>query len=222
MSPKVDPNTPHAPRVGTLVPSDRAELLADLDWYDVLVAADLSATDLAGLNVRGARGSSALFVGADLGRVRVIDAIFDSCDLSGARFDDSALTRVEFRDCRLSGVQFNAARIGDVRFVGCRLDGASFRMLRGERIWFEDCILTEAEFCAAELTSARFERCNLTGTDFSQARIPDASLIGSILDGMRGVTGLQRPVIDATQVVSFAYSLMAVHGVVVLGQGGDE
>lgn len=222
MSPRVDPNSPHAPRLGTLLPLDRADLLADLDWYDVLVAADLSGTDLGGLNVRCARGASALFVGADLQRVRVIDAVFESCDLSGARIDDSALTRVEFRDCRLSGVQFNATRFTDVRFVDCRLDGAGFRMAHGNRVWFEGCILKDAEFSASELTAARFERCELTGVDFSQARIPDAPLLGSVLDSLRGVGGLQRPIIDATQVVSFAYSLMALHGVVVLGQGDDE
>jgi uncharacterized protein YjbI with pentapeptide repeats len=222
VSPRIDPNTPHAPRLGTLLPSDRADLLADLDWYEVLVAEDLSGTALGGLNVRGARGASALFVGADLQRSRLIDAVFESCDLSGASFDESALTRVEFRDCRLSGVQFNAGRFADVRFAGCRLDGASFRMAQGNRVWFEDCILKDSEFSASELTAARFERCELTGADFSQARIPDAPLLGSILDGLRGVGGLQRPIIDATQVVSFAYSLMTLHGVVVLGQGDDE
>ena len=114
-------------------------------------------------------------------------------------------------------MQFNASRANDVRFVGCRLDGASYRMVHGERVWFEDCILTEAEFCAAELTRVRFERCDLTAADFSQARIPDADLRGSIVEGLRGVGGLQRPIIDAAQVVPFAYSLMAVHGVVIRG-----
>ena len=217
-----DAGSPRAPRLGGLATATRDELLAELDWYDVSVTCELSGAPLCQLQVRGARFSSVPLVSSDLQGARLIDAAFDGCDLSGARFDEAALTRCEFRDCRLSGVQFNAARANDVRFVGCRLDGASFRMVHGERVWFEDCILTEAEFCAAELTRVRFERCDLTAADFSQARIPDADLRGSIVEGLRGVGGLQRPIIDAAQVVPFAYSLMALHGVVIRTEGDDE
>ena len=209
------PGTPRAPRLGVLAEPDRVDLLAELDWLDVSVAHDLSGTDLGEVRMQGIRFASAQLVAANLQRGRTIDTVFDGCDLSGARFDDGALTRVEFRDCRLSGAQFNAARMNDVRFTGCRLDGASFRMVHGERVWFEGSVLTEAEFCAAELVRARFDHCDLTAADFSQARIADAPLHGSILEGVRGVTGLQRPIIDATQVGPFAYSLMAVHGVVI-------
>ena len=216
------PGTPRAPRLGVLAEPDRVDLLAELDWLDVSVAHDLSGTDLGEVRMQGIRFASAQLVAANLQRGRTIDTVFDGCDLSGARFDDGALTRVEFRDCRLSGVQFNASRLNDLRFVGCRLDGASFRMAHGERVWFEHCVLTEAEFTATEVVGARFEHCDLTAADFSQARIGDASLLGSVVDGLRGVTGLQRPIIDATQVVPFAYSLMAVHGVVIRTEGDDE
>ena len=213
---------PRAPRIGSVHESTRAALLADLDWQDVSVVDELSHCDLGQLHAQGVRCASAAFVAADLQQARCIDTVFEGCDLSGARFDDGALTRVEFRDCRLSGVQFNASRLNDLRFVGCRLDGASFRMAHGERVWFEHCVLTEAEFTATEVVGARFEHCDLTAADFSQARIGDASLLGSVVDGLRGVTGLQRPIIDATQVVPFAYSLMAVHGVVIRTEGDDE
>lgn len=222
MSKAAASQTPRAPRLGNLQAATRVELLAELDWQDVLVVDELSGCDLGQLHAQGVRCESAAFVGADLQQARCIDTVFERCDLSGARFDDGALTRVEFRDCRLSGVQFNAARLNDLRFVGCRLDGASFRMAHGERVWFAECVLTEAEFTATEVVSARFEHCDLTAADFSQARIGDASLLGSVVEGLRGVAGLQRPVIDATQVVPFAYSLMALHGVVIRTEGDDE
>ena len=213
---------PRAPRIDSVQDATRAELIADLDWQNASVSEDLSNCDLGQLRTQAARCASATFVGADLQQARLIDTLFDGCDLSGARLDDTALTRVEFRDCRLSGVQFNASRLNDVRFVGCRLDGASFRMAHGERVWFEQCVLTEVEFTATEIVGTRFEHCDLTAADFSQARIGDASLIGSVVAGLRGVSGLQRPIIDASQVVSFAYSLMAVHGVVIRTEGDDE
>ena len=209
------PEVPRPPRLGGLLAADHADLLRDLDWADVDVRGDFAGVCLGQLQVQGARVTSSKFVGADLQRARIIDAVIDGSDLSGARIDEAALTRVEFRDCRLSGAQFNASRLTDMRFTGCRLDGASFRMVRGDRVWFEDCVLTEAELYAAELSAARFERCELGRADFSQARIPDARLVGSTLDDIRGIGGLQRPVIDATQVVQLAYALMAVHGVVI-------
>jgi hypothetical protein len=113
--------------------------------------------------------------------------------------------------------------LNDVRFVGCRLDGASFRMVHGERVWFEDCILTEAEFCAAEFdpravrTLRSHRRRLLTGPH--PRRVTCAV---PIVEGLRGVGGLQRPIIDAAQVVPFAYSLMAVHGVVIRTEGDEE
>ena len=222
MSRAAPSHEPRAPRIGSVQEMARADLLTDLDWQDVSVVDDLSNCDLGQLHAQGVRCVSATFVGADLQQARLIDSVFEGCDLSGARFDDGALTRVEFRGCRLSGVQFNASRVNDLRFVGCRLDGASFRMAHGERVWFEQCVLTEAEFTATEVVGARFDHCDLTAADFSQARIGDASLAGSVLEGLRGVGGLQRPVIDATQVVPFAYSLMAMHGVVITTEGDDE
>jgi uncharacterized protein YjbI with pentapeptide repeats len=199
----------------------RDVLLDDPEWDEITVAHDLAGADLEQVQMRAVRCTSAQFTGADLQRARMVDVVFERCELSGVRFDESSLTRVEFRDCRMSGTQFNACRMADVRVIGCRLDGSSFRMATGERVWFVDSVLARAELRAAELKWARFERCELEGADFTQARIPDASLHGSRLDGLRGVDGLQRPVIEAAQVMSLAWSLLAVHGVVVEGLDDD-
>lgn len=221
MKPQADPNAPHPPRPGVVSPTARNELLTDLDWYDVSVTDDLSGASLGQVQIRSAQLTSALLVGTDLQAARIIDATFDGCDLSGARLDEASLTRVAFRDCRLSGVQLSAARLHDVRFIGCRLDGASFRMAEGKRVCFEECVLTEAEFSAAQLDRCRFLGCDLTSAEFSQARIPDAALLGSTVEGLRGVSGLQRPIIDVAQVMPFALSLLALHGVVIQRQDDD-
>jgi uncharacterized protein YjbI with pentapeptide repeats len=210
-----DNTPPREPRLDDLAMFERHQLLADLDWDGVSLQHDFSGCDLGHLHVRGAHCSSSHFVAADLQDARLIDVVLDGCDLSGARLDEAALTRVRFQDCRLSGVQFNAAHLSDVRFVNCRLDGASFRMTRGKRVWFEQSLLSEAEFTAAELAHVRFDHCDLTTADFSQARIPDARLHGSVVDDLRGVAGLQRPVIDGTQAVPFGLLLLGVQGVVI-------
>ena len=216
---------PRAPRVGVVGVVGAAalsEMLADLEWSDVKITHDLSGAHLERMSMQRVRCTSAQFVGADLQQARLVDSLFQDCDLAGVRIDEASLQRVEFRNCRMSGAQFNATRLHDARFEGCRLDGASFRMVRGERVAFDECTLTDAEFYAAELADARFEHCDLTTTDFSQARIPDASLSGSMVEGLRGVGGLQRPIIDASQVVPFAFSLMTLYGVVVRADEDDE
>lgn len=214
--------TPHPPRLGTLAEAVSDDLLTDHDWYDVAITGDFAGAELDQLTMQCARGASAQFTGAAMERARLIDVVFEQCELSGTRLEEASLTRVEFRDCRLSGAQFSAGGLTDVRFVNCRLDGSSFRMTHGDRVWFEGCVLTEAELYGAELTAARFDRCDLTGADFSHARIPDASLRGSQLHGLRGIGGLQRPVIDEAQVLPLAYSLMTVHGVVIHQEDDDQ
>lgn len=209
------PTQLRAPRLGAVAPMERSDLLANPDWQDVEITHDLSAESLDQVSLRSVRCVDSQFVGTDLRGARIVDTAFERCDLAGARIDEATLTRVEFRECRMSGVQFNASRLGDVRFVGCRLDGANFRMVVGDRLWFEDCDLVGAEFFAAQVAGARFDGCRLTGTDFAQARIPDPSLVGSVVDGIRGIDGLQRPVIDQSQVLPLAFVLMTVHGVVI-------
>lgn len=215
MNRAADNTAPREPRLDDLASFERHQLLADLDWDGVSVQHDFSGCDMGGLHVRGARCVASHFVAAELQQARLIDVVFERCDLSGARLDEATLTRVRFQDCRLSGVQLGAAHLTDVRFVNCRLDGASFRMLRGRRIRYESSLLPEAEFADSELSFVHFEHCDLTGTDFSQARIPDAHLHGSVLDSLRGIQGLQRPVIDSAQTVPFALQLLSMHGVVV-------
>ena len=84
-----------------------------------------------------------------------------------------------------------------------------------------ECDLRNAEFVGAELTGVRFDGCDLTGADFDKARIPDARLHGSTVDGIRGAGGLIRPVIEPDQVLPFSLSLFALHGVVVDHPGDD-
>jgi hypothetical protein len=42
------------------------------------------------------------------------------------------------------------------------------------------------------------------------------------VDGIRGVDGLQRPVIDSEQAIPLAWVMLALHGVVIDDEGDDE
>jgi uncharacterized protein YjbI with pentapeptide repeats len=212
---------PVAPRIDAVSMIERAALLADLEWHELAITHDLSDEVLERVEMRATRCTSSPFTGADLRGSRLVDVQFVHCECSGARFDDGSATRVEFRDCRMSGALFNAGRWADVRFVDCRIDGADFRMLNAERVWFERCNLGLAEFRSAAVAGARFIDCDLSGADFSQARIADARLHGSRLDGIRGVDGLQRPIITSEQAIPLAWAVLGALGVVIDDEGDD-
>jgi uncharacterized protein YjbI with pentapeptide repeats len=211
---------PSPPRILSVAPAGRDDLLADPDWFDVEVSHDFVGEQLDEAQLRGSRCTSSMFTSASFRKARFVDTVFDQCEFSGAQLDETGASRVEFRNCRMSGVQLNASKWKDVVFVGCRLDGANFRMFTGERIWFDDCVLRQADFRASTMEFARFGDCDLTGADFAQARIADASLRGSTLDDLRGLDGLIRPVIGTDQVMTFATLLLTLHGVVVGDEGG--
>lgn len=201
--------------MGDVRPATVEVLLDDPDWYEQLVAGDLTELRCEGLDVRRCHLKDAQLTGSHLGRARFVDCVVEDCELSGVHLDDAALTRVSFLRCRLSGAVFSAARWSDVTFTDCRLDGASLRMVQAEHSRFHECILHQADLTGLVLAHGRFTDCDLTAADFSAARVTDADLRGSRLDGMRGIAGLQRPVLDPEQAVPFSMALMDLHGVVV-------
>lgn len=206
---------PHAPRLGEVRPASVAALLDDPDWYELRVSGDLAATRCPGLDVRRSHFVGAELTGSHLSGARLVDCVVEDSEFSGVHLDDAALTRVAFVRCRLSGVVFSAARWQDVTFTDCRLDGASLRMVRAEHSRFTECVLRGGDLYGMVLAHGAFTDCDLTEADFSAARVSDPDLRGSRLDGLRGIAGLQRPVLDPEQAVPFSAALMDLHGVVV-------
>jgi len=58
------------------------------------------------------------------------DAVFNRCDLRGARFTGATLVGVCFAGCDLSGADFSAAQFERVSFSNCPLAGSDWRALR--------------------------------------------------------------------------------------------
>ncbi len=144
-----------------------------------------------------------------LNHARIRDVVFEQCDLSAVRLHDAVLTRVEFRNCRLSGVQMPMAGVRDVQFSDCKMDGANFRMSTLDRVRFRSCMLPSADFHASKCSMVAMFDCELTGADFSKAAARGTRLHGSVVDGLKGADALVGAVIDSTQVIPFALSLVA-------------
>jgi uncharacterized protein YjbI with pentapeptide repeats len=201
---------PTAPRLpAELSRSDITELDHDLEWSECLVTGDHANQAGEDIVITACRFEQARFTGATLERVRLTDALFEGCELSGTMIEEASFDRVEFRNCRMSGVVLTQSRLRDVRFVGCRLDDASLRMLTAERLAFEDCELARADLYASKLGAPRIFDCNLEGADLSKADLKGARLHGSTLDHVKAAPQLAGAVIDSAQLVPVGLQLLA-------------
>ena len=155
----------------------------------------------------------AQLIGAASSRLRATDVFIESSDLSGSDFDESTFTRVVFHECRLSGALFTRCELQDVRFSSCRLNQANFAMSEASTVMFEDNDLREADFYAAGLDGTRFFDCNLSGAQFSKARTTGARFHGSTLSELKGGLALAGAVIESSQVLPVALSVLADLGI---------
>ncbi len=96
------------------------------------------------------------FVGADLGRIRLVDVVVEGTDLSGADMQEASFTRVAFRGCRMSGALIARGHMQDVSFSDSKPDGVNFRMCEDDPVVFDRVNLRGGDFYAAHLMSARF------------------------------------------------------------------
>jgi uncharacterized protein YjbI with pentapeptide repeats len=199
-----------APQVGAHLSSSADDfLIDDADMTGVRLTGDHGGRTASLVQLAGCRVEGAQLVGTHLVGSRLVDCVVVGCDLSGLVLEDSACTRVEFRDCRLSGLQAASCRFADVGFLRCRLDGANFRMTTWERAEFHDCDLVDADFYAATLPASRFIRCDLTGVELSRCTLTAATLQWSDLSALRGAESLRGVTISGDQVLPAALALFA-------------
>jgi uncharacterized protein YjbI with pentapeptide repeats len=149
----------------------------------------------------------------DLPRLRITDAVFVDCELSGATVHEAALTRVEFTQCRMLGFSIAGARLHDIAFVECRLDGAEFRMTDCARVQFDRCALVGADFYGSRLSQVSIFDSDLTDVEFSKAVFKDGRLHGSKLEHVRGGGYLKNVTIDSTQILPMALQMFTSFGI---------
>jgi uncharacterized protein YjbI with pentapeptide repeats len=204
------------PRLPSVLDAEEGDILVDdLRWASVEVRSDHSYEEAVGVEIAQSRIAGALFTGSVLDHLRVRDAVVESCDFSGARLLDAALTRVEFRNCKMSGIDLAGAHLIDVVLVGCKLDGANLRMVTGDRVQFDDVHLVAGDFYGAKVAHIRFFDCDLTAVEFSRSELGAVRLHGSKLDGIKGSIALRSAVIDSTQVLAFALGIFAGLGITI-------
>ena len=204
-----------SPRLAAeLTPFSDPILEEGADWTAVDVSGDLGGPqEVAGVELFTSRLANVRLTGRRLNQVRLVDVLFEDCELSGVTMTEAHFTRVEFRRCRLSGLVASALKARHVRFVDCKADGATFRMTAWDHVEFSAVDLRDADFHAARLTGARFVDCDLTRADFAKASMAGTGLHGSVLEGVKGADGLRGVVLGSDQVLSLAFSVFAALGI---------
>jgi uncharacterized protein YjbI with pentapeptide repeats len=194
-------------------PGDHAVLDDDAEWSGMEIRGDFSSQAAERVEISECRLVGTTLTAVDLRRIRVGDAVFVDCELSGATFHEAVLSRVEFTQCRMLGFRLPQARLRDIRFIECRLDGAEFRVSDGDRMQFDRCSLVGADFYSARLARVRFFDSDLTDAEFSKAEFADARLQGSKLERLRGAGYLRNVTIDSTQIIPMAMQVFGSAGI---------
>lgn len=196
---------PIPPRLPSELLSQREmRLTGETDLYRLRFEGEFSGAQGAGITIEESHIARASFVGADLGRLRLVDVLVEESNFSGADMQEASFTRVTFRGCRMSGALMPHTYLQDVVFSECKLDGVNFRMSKGDRVVFDHVNLRQAELISAHLKSTCFFDCDMQETDVSQAVLPAARFHGSVLSDIKGGEYLRDVVIDSSQVLPLA------------------
>lgn len=129
------------------------EMCANLD------GADISNTDLHGVNLRKANLDGVNFYGSDLREADFRKASLDNANLSYTDFREATLNDIGILNSNLSHADF-----GDASLVGAYLAHSN---------------LTKADFRGANLGWANFHNCNLYHVNFRCCNLWGANLVGA-------------------------------------------
>ncbi len=135
--------------------------------------ANLSGSNLRGIDLRGANLSGADLSGTDLSGANLCDVDLRGADLSGANLSGALLRRANLRRTSLSRACLIGANLQDAALSNSDLIGAS---LSGAN-------LCRADLGLADLSLADLRSASLDGADLSLADLRSANLGGAILDG---------------------------------------
>lgn len=140
------------------------------------------------------------------------DVVLEDCTLSGARWTDTVLTRVQFVRCRISGWNpGERVRFQDVSFQECQADLVTMRGLRARRVRFDQCRLRGSDFTMGRWQESALAGCDLDEADFSGARLAGCDLRGSALSRVRiGPQEVRGAIVDTLQGLLLAQGLLGL------------
>lgn len=144
--------------------------------------------------------SNCNFASINLKDVRLVN-----CDLANLQVRRTTLVRVEFINCRMTGFRAGEADCLDVLILEGDQRYSQFRFSYFKSTEFDSCNFEEADFHGTDLSGSRFRRCNLRNAEMNKAKLVDADLRGSVIDGLQlNAEDIRGAVVDASQAMSLA------------------
>jgi uncharacterized protein YjbI with pentapeptide repeats len=179
---------------------------------------EITEQHIANAEFTGAACASLRLETALLERVRFTETVFGTitmkdvrlvnCDLANVSCRALNLIRVEFIDCRMTGFSGGEVDAQDVLFAEGDGRYSQFRFSRFKSAEFDSCQFEDADFQGTDLTGSIFRSCNLRNVEMGKAKLFDADLRGSVVEGLHvGVEGLRGATVDASQAMQFALLL---------------
>lgn len=142
------------------------------------------------------------------GSITMKDVRLVGCDLANLSTRGLNLTRVEFVNCRMTGLSAGEADLQHVLIFEGDQRYAQFRQSRFQSVELESCNWEEADFQGTDLTGTIFRRCNLRNVEMNRARLANADLRGSVVEGLHvSPEGLRGATVDPAQAMVFALLL---------------
>lgn len=171
--------------------------------------------------------SGARFVDCDFTELRTEGSIFSGCVFRNVRFNVSTHINSAFDNCRFEHCNFFDATFEGCKFTGSLFVGSSLKPVRVkggnwsfvslvgadlQRGFFSEVNFTEADFTNADLRNTGLRDCRLANIAWSGARLREADLRGSTLEGIEGEEfNVRGAVVDVAQALVIAEA----HGAVI-------
>ena len=122
--------------------------------------------------------------------------------------DRGKISRTRFDTCQLTGARFEDLTLDHVIFTGCKLDYAMLSQIRAAGpVMFTGCSLRETEFTDCDLAGSLFSQCDLTLASFGRGRYTGCDLRDNDLSTVTGTHHLKRVVLDHAQLLQLAQAL---------------
>lgn len=126
------------------VPLENPSVEDQTEWNGVEVTGEIElAEEVSDLEVASSRLVRLRLTGRRFVRLRLVDVLFEDCDLSAANLEEASLVRVEFRRCRMSWLLGAGLRAKDVHITDAKLDQANLRMTHWERWSMEGSVVAD-------------------------------------------------------------------------------
>ena len=139
--------------------------------------ADLSYTDLSGLNLVNANLEWSYLEGANLSGATLAYADLTSADLIGANLEHANLRSAKLVCARLKGANLTNANLREANLDDINLEGANLMVANLEGANLEHANLGHADLTFADLKDANINHVDLTGVDLTNVKnLPDISM----------------------------------------------